>query len=784
LVGAHDSGALWSAAGGMPRADEGAGGPWLPDENESNRRDKTGYFVVGLLSAALLAQEMIWTRLFSAELLYTFAFLILSLAVAGLGLGALAARGWPRLGDRRWLPWVLAASAASTLAGPPLVFALDLELSRLFVSWSVLAKLVAAIALLASASFFGGIALATLFRRRHQHLAGLYAADLVGAGLGAVLAILLMDWFGTPAAAFLAALPVVAASALAARGWARLAPVPLVVAMGALLAYGGDLLAADRAQRAPVIYQHWDATAKVKIYDFGEEARGIEVDNLANSPVYGFDGNWDRPDREPFQFGIDVSHLIGKSDHCRFLSLGAGGGTDVLQALQAGATEIHAVEFNGHVNYLMQSGMLAGFSGHIYSDPRVRVVTDDARAYVRRHRGSFDVIYSLSSNTFAALTSGAFAMAESYLFTTEAFRDYWRALSDGGFLMMEHQFYMPRLVSSLIDALRAEGVAEPRAHFAVYELPKMRRKVVLLSRRPLDDETRAEAFGRPSPDAPNAMFRLYPAEEGHAGNLIERIVLEGWQRAAADAPVDISPTTDDRPFVGQMGLWRNFDWERPDKLVGLEVFGFPLSTLILLAILAAVAVVFLPLTLLPYLGSGPRLGWAAWLYFFSIGVAYMAVEVVLIQKYTLLAGPSAHGTATIVASLLISSGLGSRMSVRLGDRAAFAALAALLVLEVFVLGHVAAAATGMPPSLRLLVTALLVSPLGFFMGMPFPKGARRVGARVDWGLAVTGTASVLGATAVLFVAMSHGFRAALLASALFYACAFALLARREGWSSA
>ena len=61
----------------------------------------------------------------------------------------------------------------------------------------------------------------------------------------------------------------------------------------------------------------------------------------------------------------------------------------------------------------------------------MRVVTEDARTYVRRHRGAFDVIYSLSSNTWAALGSGAFALAENYLFTTEAFQDYWRALCAG-----------------------------------------------------------------------------------------------------------------------------------------------------------------------------------------------------------------------------------------------------------------------------------------------------------------------------------------------------------------
>ena len=133
-------------------------------------------------------------------------------------------------------------------------------------------------------------------------------------------------------------------------------------------------------------------------------------------------------------------------------------------------------------------------------------------------------------------------------------------------MMMEHQFYMPRLVASLIDALEAAGVEEPRSHFAVYDLPQMRRKMMLLSRKPLTDEMRNHAFGELTAEKFEAIHLLYPAPEGLEENLINRIVLEGWREVAADAPVAVSPTTDDRPFVGQMGLWRNLTRENLEKI--------------------------------------------------------------------------------------------------------------------------------------------------------------------------------------------------------------------------
>ena len=741
------------------------------------------YLVVALVSMSLLGCEIIWTRIFSAEFFYTFAFLILSLAVMGLGMGAMCLRFFPALGGDRALAVILALVGAATIAGPPLVFLLDLEFAALINEWAMVGKLIAAIGILSSGFFLSGIALAALFKRAHGDMARLYMADLLGAALGVLVAIAAMNWLSTPTASFVIALPVVAAAALWARRWLRLVALPPLVAVAILAVYGDGLLAAERKEPAPVVYTHWDATSKVKIYDFGADARGLNIDNAANSPVYAFDGDWAARAADPYEFGIDVKNLIDRNPDCTFLSLGAGGGVDALQALQAGAAEVHAVEVNPHINDLMR-GRLAEFNGHIYSDPRVIVATEDARAYVRRHRYTFDMIYSLSSNSFAALSSGSFALAENYLFTTEAFADYWRALTDNGFMMMEHQFYMPRLVAALIEALRAAGVANPEDHLAVYELPRMRRHMLLLGKQPLTDEIRANAFGHPAADAANIFEAVYPATPG-SDNLIAKIVTQGWESVAADAPIDISPATDDRPFVGQLGLWRNFDWEKPDKLFWLEIYGFPLATIILLLIISVVVILVLPVTLLPYLRrSQARLGGFAYLYFFTIGVAFMAVEIVLLQRYALFVGATVYGSTAILTALLAGAGLGSRLTPRLDARIAFAGLAAWLVCEALLFPSLLELLVALPMAARIAVAVVLVAPLGALMGMPFPRGARRVGELIDWGFAVNGVASVIGATGVLLLAMSQGFRVALLVAALLYGGAFLLLSRSSGWGGA
>jgi Spermine/spermidine synthase domain len=737
---------------------------------------------VVLISLTLISLELAWTRVFSAEFFYSFAFLILSLAVLGLGMGALSVRLFPGLGRDSSLPWLLLLTAVMSVAGPPLAFKVGIDYTTLFNSWAMVGKFVLTAVILASTYFFGGAALTLLFKRGHEDLPRLYMADMTGAGLGVVLAVLVMNVLGTPVAVFYCGLPVLLGAFLTLPKWAKVLPLLVLGAMVFMGLQADTLLHKERQERGPVGYTHWDAVAKVKIYEFSEEYHGLEIDNAANSPVHAFDGDYTLPDTAAAIFGIDVRNLIEQFDDCSFLSLGAGGGGDVLQALLYGATDIHAAEVVPHINHLMTDGHLADFSGNIYQDPRVTVATEDARSYVRRFENKFDIIYSLSSNTFAALASGSFAMAENYLFTKEAFKDYWLALSDDGYLSMEHQFYMPRLATEAIQALKELGVENPEDHFAIYNLPQMRRKLLLLSKRPLTDEIRQTAYWPMTAENHEQIHLLYPAAEADQDNIYQRIVNEGWQAVAPELPIDISPCDDNRPFAAQLGLWKNFELGSLEKISPYEFRGFPLAKLLVGVILAISIVLIVPLNLLPYLRGGVRLKAVPWLYFFMLGMGFMMVEVVLIQQFTLLIGPSVYSLVTILTTLLVCSGLGSRFSPVVGDRFPFLGILIWLAADVLLFPLVATTFGGMTIVPRMAVSALLIAPLGFFMGMPFPKGGRRVGELIDWGFAVNGTASVIGSTLIILVAFVAGFRVALMLGGLVYLMAWVLLNRRSAWN--
>jgi len=318
-------------------------------------------------------------------------------------------------------------------------------------------------------------------------------------------------------------------------------------------------------------------------------------------------------------------------------------------------------------------------------------------------------------------------------------------------------------------------------HFSLFgELPKRRRMVLLLSNRPLAAESVAAAMG-PLPSGEDAAIRLVYPTVGASEHLVARIIERGWRAEAATAPSDISPCTDDRPFVAQMGRWKNLGAANLGKLAPYEFTGFPVTTLILLTVLGVTVVLVTPLLVVPRVVGRYRIGAGPALYFFAIGLAFMAVEVVLIQQFTLLVGSSSTTLVVILLTLLLASGVGSRVSDRVAPAVPFLAIAAWLLLDIACFATVVGVVGSAPAALRAGCALALIAPLGVFMGMPFPKAAVRVGEGVDWGFAINGVASVVGSTGVVLLARLTGFRVALAAALGCYALAGGILVWRRVW---
>lgn len=537
----------------------------------------------GLIAASFIALEILWTRIFSAEYFYTFAFLVLSHSILGLGLGALVIRLFPKLGKKEYLWLYLAIGSIISIAGPITVLQFDLNFTEMFGSWVMAGKITLVIMILSISFLFGGMSLGIIFKHHHEQMPKVYMSDLIGSGIGVILSVILMNWIEVQKTAFLVSLPALLASIIYAKRWFKNIPAIMAILLIVLLPKAEIWLNKEREERFELIYKHWDSMAQLKILKKSNEFYYAVIDNAAHAPTIGFDGKYDIPDSLKKFPGYPMSYIVKRHDSCTFLALGAGGGGDVLNALNSGATEIHAVEVVPHLNELMKDGFLNEFTGKIYNHPNVKVITEDGRAYVRRFCNKFDIIYSLSSNTFASLASGAFALAENYLFTREAFEDYIDAMTRDGIMLLDHQFYVPRLVTAATQALKSRGAQNPEKHIAVFHSYRGRRKMMLIGKEPLRKETLEKAFPSMTEGDQPYMIQHYPnPPDSLKNNLVTKIINHGWEQIQDTAATNLSPTTDDRPFAAQMGLWRNLDIHELDKISPYEFKGFPLAKLLII----------------------------------------------------------------------------------------------------------------------------------------------------------------------------------------------------------
>ena len=191
--------------------------------------------------------------------------------------------------------------------------------------------------------------------------------------------------------------------------------------------------------------------------------------------------------------------------------------------------------------------------------------------------------------------------------------------------------------------------------------------------------------------------------------------------------------TDNAPFffftLKPEQVFRGSDQGGIDWKVNL---GIAILGMVLLVSVAAVfAFLVLPLALSPETRSGSSL---RVLYFIAIGLGYIMVEIAFIQRFVLFLGYPTYALTVVVFLMLLSSGAGSLVSRRwFGEPTrvvlALAFIVAALLIYVFVLPRLLESMIGLAFAAKLLVSALLLLPLGFTMGMPFPSGLRALGFR-------------------------------------------------------
>jgi hypothetical protein len=730
------------------------------------------------------------TRVFAAVLFYHFGFLAISLALLGTGVGGLVLYVRPGWFDSRPLRASLArlsAVLALLLALVPLLLVrLDYDFSGDVTAGFAL-NLAAACVLAALPFTAAGIAIALAIRDYTRFVGRVYAADLAGAGLGAAVVVPLM-WVAD-APTIVVGLGAAAALAALLFGGARHPSLALLVGTLALTAVAAttSLVHLDPVTRGDPVADRWTPLSRVVGYapKPGSRFALLFYDRVyAPVPVH--------PRAAPYP---DAGHLglvpqrIGYelSARGRALVIGGGGGRDILNALGAGQRRVDVIELNQAIVDVVDHD-LGRWSGSPYTLPRVRTSVGDGRSILAARDTRYDQIHIGFTDTLSANSATAFALTENNLYTTEAFDEYLDHLRPDGILSVSR---LRRLVGD--EALRVTVLALESLRLRGVDQPE--RNVVVL----LGHDILGELFGtvlvRPRAWTPVELRRMRSLASRH-GVLIASAPGGPYRREwsalhAAPSPasfcdgyrLDVCAPTDDRPFFFNMRRLGDLgEAPPPGYLYAVDPFRVLVLTVAVLAVLA-LAGLLLPLATV----RRERPGLGALSFFAAIGLGFLLLEVVLIQRFVLFLGFPTYALSVVLFALLVFTGAGALLAERAAARPRRALVASLAAVTVIT----AAAAFGLQPLLRGLielpfavrvgVAVLLLAPAGLGMGMAMPIGLRRLAALhpggVPWAWAVNGLASVLASALAVAIAVVAGFTVATLVACACYAAALVHAAR-------
>jgi hypothetical protein len=768
---------------------------------------------ISAVSAALLMTELALTRIFSVTMYYHFAFLAISIALFGLSAsGVLVYVLRRRLA--RWETFDLLAAGALLHSVATLVSLAYLVRIRVGLDYSPQNLfLMIAIYVLASLPFLtGGAVISLAFARLADRINVLYAWDLIGAALGCLLLIPLLNRLGAPGVVMTAATLSMAAALCFAAPETRwrvsfAALIILAVPTAAQLTGREPFAVADTKGHLGdrVLFSKWNSFSRVAVYDrpHGDwslspsfngpriESLFMDIDSAASTPIVKATGQLSDARYLRYELTALGYHLVEQPTGFSALVIGPGGGRDLLSALVFGATRVDGVEINPIIASDVMLDRFRAYSGGIYQDQRVSIHVDDGRSFVRRSPARYDVIQASLVDTWAATAAGAYTLTENSLYTAEAFGEYMDHLTDRGLLTITRWVFDGlRLVSLAQEACAARGL-DASKHLAIVRYDRV--ATFLLKKTPFTESEVAKLRqiahdleftilyapgieSDPVAAEPVEMVRTRTSAADY-----RRLILTGdREQFFADYPLDIRPTTDDRPFFFHTTRLANQFETAFGKTM---LFGNGLSALLTLFGISGALVVIFVLGPLVIGADRPGAGWLVWLaYFGALGAGFMLLEVALLQQFVLLLGHPVYSLTVTLFSLLLGTGIGSLISRRIGTdrvktitRRALGGIALAALAAPFLVPRLIDVAIPWPLPFRIGLAVVILLPLGVLLGMPLPGGMRLLAARrpdiIPWGWGLNGAFSVVGATLAIFIAMNWGFSTALVTAAIIYASA-------------
>lgn len=798
----------------------------MTGENRISRADLVG---IGLLTFGAILLEVSLTRLLSVSQGYHFAFLVVSIALLGVGAGGSFLMAF---GDRvkrahHVMPAAAFLFSVTTLISYMAVNAIPFDLERIAVDSRQPLFLFITYFALSVPFFFSGFAVAFIISKKPLSSGRILFADLTGAGLGGVFALLFLSLGGGKTGVAAAALFGGVGAVFLSNG-----RKPLILwstALLLLLAFPPSLLDVNispykelsLALRYPdsSTETFYNAVSRVDIVRSGavRTAPGISLKYMENLPPQvgitvdgeglvavtegdGTDDSWRFVEYLPSSLPYYLNEKEGK----KVLLLYHGGGMEVARAVRFNAKEITVIEKNSLIIQILEE-KLSAFTGGLLKKEGVVVKIGTPREILPGDGETYDIIVISGPTTLGAAGSGTGGIGENYDLTIDAMDLYLSRLRPGGYITATKYLIPPpreelKLLATTAAALKSAGLSPRLSTLAIRSWGTI---TYVVKKGELSEEETAIAKDfseRLSFDT--VYFPGISKSDINRHNIFSEPIYEEYideifteyeepvSPAGSGTPTgdfferylfNVTPATDNRPFYYMFfkgdrvrETYDAVDGKWPILLTG----GYLVWVVALQGLILSLMLIAVPL-LARKRGAGARELLSLYP-FLAIGLAFIFLEIGIIKRFILFLGEPTVAVSAAVSAILVSAGLGSFISGkinRLDTRAilisAIVALPILILLYGFFVSDLLDLMISLPTTVKYPTAALVIAPLGFAMGFPFPTLIRYFeikgkGALIPWAWCVNGTASVVGAPLSVIVALSAGFSGVMTAAAALY----------------
>ena len=762
-----------------------------------NRRILFSGIFLASLSGIIL--EIAITRIFSAASWYHFAFVAISIALIGLGSSGLLIHYRLKKIKENWAGDLTIASSIGIVVILPLI---------LYVMHSLASQVVYLplyMFLFAIPFFFVGIIISAAFSAFANVAGRLYAADLIGASLGAILVVFLLQMIGgegtTLVVGLLSAICATIFSIVSKNNKKIIISIGFIVFASSLI-YINDVTQIFAIPTDPtaqkdmpiflrentgshIVKTEWNSFSRIDVVegisgdcisDFVAtdqnpsqcEGEGlvakIFIDGGAGTNIISWDGDVNSLN----ELSSWMQYLpFSAKENPKVLIIGSGGGRDVVASLVSGSQDVTTVEINPIIfNTVKSYGYKAG---NLYEHPFVSAYVDEGRSFISRSNEKFDIIYIPFVDTWASVSSGGLGVSENFLYTIEGFQEYYEHLEeDGKIITVRWLIDSPRFVATFAELLQQNDFARTdlEKHLMIVSSDSVKK----------DPSVTMTIFSK-SAFTNDEIQHMYDSitKNGYKPIIVPGLVVLEPYPAYLNGEISneefyqlfstkVHPVTDDSPFF--------LSFEKPIPTI--------VVSLIYVSLIIAVAFILGPLIWLrkQHVEKTDLKTWSIVLYFSSLGLGFILIELSLLQKFILFLGNPTTTFAVLLFTILIASGIGSQISTRLIQHNIknllfiFAGVLVVGVAYVVLLPEIIYSVMTEEFEIKVMISVCILFPIGLLIGMPLPTVMRLLmfhkPTHVPWMWAINGSFSVLGAVLSVALGILYGSSYAMILGIIIY----------------